>query len=254
MQKIIQRLLPKSIKKELITYGKEKAFAGNNVSCPCCNKNYITFLPAGVKKRPNAICPGCHSFERHRLLWMYLTNKTNLFKDKIKVLHVAPEPLFFKKFKSYSNIDYVPCAKFGEGYEDAYPTGTIDIDITDIKLEDNTFDVILCSHVLEHIPDDIKAMSELRRVLKESGWAILQVPLDTSREHTYEDFSIISPEDREKAFGQRDHVRLYGKDYAERLEKAGFKVKKDKYVDTFTENEIFKYGFIKEDIYFCTKK
>ena len=188
-------------------------------------------------------------------MWHYLAHKTDLFSSRVKLLHVAPEKLFYSKFTQLSNIEYIPCAKFGEGYVDTYPEGTRNIDITDIDMEDNSLDAIVCSHVLEHIPDDLQAMRELCRVLKPGGWAILQVPLDASRDVTYEDFSITDPKEREKAFGQYDHVRVYGNDYEDRLRKAGFQVKRESYTKEFSDEEIFKYGFTKgEDIFFCSKR
>ena len=239
-----------ALRQQVRNYGLK----GDNVHCFCCNNDFVTFLPGGTsQKRPNALCPVCSSLERHRLIWRYLTTKTDLFKKNTRLLHVAPERLFYKVFSNYQNIDYVPCAKFGIGYTDQYPPGTQNIDLTDISFSDNSFDVIICSHVLEHIPDDYQAMGELFRVLKRGGWAILQVPLDSSRETTYEDDSIIAPEKREEAFGQYDHVRVYGNDYGERLRKAGFQVKQDKFAYEFSPAEQFKYGLISEDIYFCSK-
>lgn len=245
----------KKVKSKIYKKAKEIAFRGNNVECTCCGGEFITFLPGGVaKKRPHALCLQCSSLERHRLLWHYLSHKTNLFSSQIKLLHVAPEKLFYTKFKQLSNIQYLPCAKFGEGYTDKYPEGTQNIDITAIVMEDNSLDAIICSHVLEHIPDDQLAMKELYRVLKPGGWAILQVPLDSSRDVTYEDFSITDPTERERAFGQYDHVRVYGNDYENRLKNAGFQVKRENYTSEFSDEEIFKYGFMKgEDIFFCTK-
>lgn len=234
-----------------------QALSGDNVHCVCCNKSFITFLPYGVVRRANALCPNCGSLERHRLHWHYMKNKTTLFSGNTKrwkLLHVAPEAIFYNKFIASDHIDYVPCDKFEEGYENSYPPKTINIDITDIHIEDNTFDVIYCSHVLEHVIEEKKAMQELLRVLKPAGWAMLQVPLDSTRDNTYEDSSITDPVEREKAFGQKDHVRVYGNDYKDRLSAAGFKVKVEKYLQNFSEDEIFKNGFMKgEDIYICTK-
>ena len=234
---------------------RQRALRGNSVVCPCCKGHFLTFLPGGVvTKRPHALCPGCGSLERHRLLWHFVQHKTTLLSKPHKVLHVAPEPLFFQLFSQNPGIDYVPCAKFGEGYEDEYPVGTINIDLTDIDFPDETFDVILCSHVLEHIPNDQQAMRELHRVLKPTGWAILQVPLDLSREKTYEDFSITRLEAREKAFGQRDHVRVYGRDYPARLAQAGFAVQAHEATLMYSQQEIFRYGFDKyESVFYCQK-
>lgn len=230
---------------------------GDNVHCVCCGGRFLTFLPYGLIKRANAKCPNCGSLERHRLIWHYLINRTDLLQSDnvLRLLHVAPEKVFYNKFAENSKIGYVPCAKFGEGYRDVYPEKTIDVDITDIKFADNSFDVIFCSHVLEHVPEDIKAMKEFYRVLKPGGWAILQVPLDKNRHKTYEDFSIVDSKERERAFGQHDHVRIYGTDYMERLILAGFAVNKTSYTDEFTPNEIFQNGFLNgEEIFMCTKR
>ena len=231
------------------------ALDGTNVQCVCCEKSFITFLPGGVMhKRPNASCPNCGSLERHRLVWHYITHQTNLLKGGIKLLHIAPEKLFFQIFSTLSDVEYIPGAKFGEGYEDEYPAGTLNIDLTKIDIPDNTFDAILCSHVLEHIPEDAKAMKELHRVLKPGGWAILQVPLDPQRDKTFEDFSITDPGEREKAFGQYDHVRVYGNDYGDRLTKAGFDVQRIPYAkENFTQEEFFRFGLIDDDIFLVKK-
>jgi len=233
------------------------ALKGSNVYCNCCGGSFITFLPFGLIKRANASCPSCGSLERHRLHWHFMVNKTDLLKStrKLRILHVAPEAVFYNKFNGNHLFDYVPCAKFGEGFTDEYPTGTINVDITNIQFENNSFDVIYCSHVLEHVPDDLKAMQEFHRVLKPGGWAMLQVPLDKNRMKTYEDFSIVDPKEREKAFGQYDHVRVYGLDYIHRLQLAGFTVNQINYTSEFTENELFYNGFQPgEDIFICTKQ
>ena len=228
---------------------------GNNVECTICNKKFMTFLPFGSKyKRANALCINCLSLERHRLIWLFLKNETNLFSSdkKLKLLHVSPESCFFKVFKKKSNIIYFPVDKFEKGYK--YPKGTKRMDIKSIKEESNVFDVIICNHVFEHITDDKKAISELYRVLKVDGWAILQVPIEDDLEKTYEDETISSPKEREIAFGQVDHVRLYGKDYHKRLENAGFKVSSILYTDKFSKAEIFKFGLPNHrKIYLCKK-
>lgn len=229
-------------------------YIGNEVTCPCCGGSFSKFLAyGGDNPQEDSQCPRCGGVERHRILWLYLQNKTNFFKDDLKVLHFAPEYWFQKNFKNLPNLEYITTDLFDR-------LAMVKMDITNITYEDNQFDVILCSHVLEHIPDEHKAISELLRILKPSGWAILQVPLDTRREKTFEDPSIVSPEDRRRNFGQEDHVRLHGLDYKERLEKAGFKVKVEDYVQELGAEKAKKYkleetrnGHMCNKIYYCTK-
>jgi predicted SAM-dependent methyltransferase len=202
------------------------------------------------------MCPGCGSLERHRLHWKYMLDETNLFKKgtKLKILHVAPEKIFYDKFHDDKHFEYVNCAKFGEGYTDQYFEDTLNVDITEMGFPDNCFDVIYCSHVLEHVPNDKKAMQEFLRVLKNDGWAMLQVPIDKSRNQTYEDFSITDKAGREKAFGQNDHVRVYGNDYKFKLEDAGFHVNVKHLQAGLNDKELNRYGFMKdEDIFICTR-
>lgn len=244
---MIKRMIPSKLK----SYIKLEALRGKNVECPYCCRTFITFLPFGIVLRANAQCPNCGSLERHRLIWLFLQNRMDFFNRKLRLLHVAPEKLFFERFSKDENIDYVAADKFTKGY--TYPAGTINMDITAIDYPDNSFDVILCSHVLEHVPDDLLAMRELYRVLKPEGWAILQVPIDKSRPVTFEDFSVTDPAQREKVFGQSDHVRIYGADYKDRLQTAGFLVRVDNYFQQFTKQERFRYGIREEDIYLCKK-
>jgi len=199
-------------------------------------------LPYGYNNiRDNALSPGSLSLERHRLLWLYLQNETQIFKKKFKVLHVAPEQAFYKKFIKLNNLDYVT-------FDMNSPIAKIKGDICNLPFSENQFDFILCNHVLEHVNDDIAAMLELFRVLKKNGVAILQVPIDLTKNKTYEDSTITDKKERMKAFGQYDHVRIYGKDYFERLEKSGFKVEKNFYSKNFSDKEIYKYGINKNEI------
>ena len=229
-------------------------YTGNEVACPCCGGNFSKFLPYGFNNpQEDSQCPRCGCVERHRILWLYLQNKTNFFKDKLKVLHFAPEHWFQKSFKSLPNLDYITTDLFDR-------LAMVKMDITNITYEDNQFDVILCNHVLEHIPDEHKAMKELLRILKPNGWAILQVPLDLRLEKTFEDSNIVSREDREKFFGQYDHVRLYGLDYKDKLEEAGFKVKVEDYVQELGTEKTKRYKLEEttnkhmcNKIYYCTK-
>lgn len=197
------------------------------------------------------------SLERHRLLWKYLNKKTNFFNTgkTIRLLHFAPEKQFYDIFSRNKNIEYIPCDLFPEYYNFQGEVKIAKVDITNIPFANGYFDVVLCNHVLEHIPDDRLAMSELFRVMKKGAWAILQVPIDYNRETTYEDFSITTPEGRELAFGQNDHVRWYGRDYKERLTETGFKVTEDDYVKTFSPEDLFHYGLLASElIYYCEKK
>ena len=219
----------------------------NRVTCPFCNWEGNEFLPQGIITRKNAKCPKCKSLERHRLYFLYLKKLLDSLEGKpLKLLHFAPETILTELFKSYPNIDYLSV--------DLDPTKAMKKeDITELSFKDNSFDMIFCSHVLEHIVEDIQAMQELHRVLKPSGFAILQVPMMNKRK-IFEDSSIIDPKQREKFFGQDDHVRKYGKKgYLQRLKKAGFKVKVISFLETLTAEEVRKHALKQEDIYYCTK-
>ncbi len=169
-------------------------------------------------------------------------------------MHFAPEKMFYDIFSTNKDIEYYPCDLSPKAYTYDGNVKIIKADITKIPFQENYFDVIICNHVLEHITADGLATSELYRVLKKDGWAILQVPIDYKREATYEDFSITTPKGREKAFGQKDHVRWYGQDYKDRLKKAGFIVKEDDFVKSFSSEDLYRYGLIKSElIYYCKK-
>ncbi len=256
MKNLLKKLLPNGFKEKYRDYKKKKrknALDGKGVTCVICNSTYKEFAPYGMPKRSNARCFNCGSLERHRLIWKYIDDK-KLLNKSLSILHFAPEKVFYKLFSTSEDIEYVPCDLMPEIYN--YDGNTIiqQADITDIPFDSNHFDFIVCNHVLEHIPDDRLAMSELFRVMKPGGSGIFQVPLDYNREHTYEDFSITTPEGRAEAFGQHDHVRWYGRDYKDRLANVGFQVVEDDFVKTFSKDEQFKYGFMdSEMIYFCKK-
>ena len=217
-------------------------FKGSNFTDPIDGKSYRKFLPYGYgKQRPNALSPGTLSLERHRQMWLYLQNETNFFTHKLKVLHIAPEQEFVRKFKKMKNLDYTSADLFS-------PIVDVKADIVDLPFEDNSFDVIICNHVLEHIVDDRKAMSELYRVMKSGGWGIVQVPMKNSLEKTYEDFTITDPKERQKHFGQYDHVRWYGMDYFDRLKSVGFETEINFYSQKFSEAEIKRFGLNKNEI------
>jgi len=216
-------------------------FKGNKYTDPIDGSSYRKFLPYGYQKlRENALCPGTLSLERHRLLWLYLKRKTSFLKDSIRVLHVAPEQVFYKKFKSFSHWDYTTTDLDS-------PLAEVKADLCNLPFESNTYDLILCNHVLEHIPNDKLAMKEIYRVLKQGGTAILQVPLDENRKKTFEDNSVVDSKDRAKIFGQYDHVRVYGKDYYDRLKSIGFKATAVDFINTLPQNEQEKFGLPKNE-------
>ncbi len=188
---------------------------GDDVWCPVCERGFSRFLPfAG---RVDASCPGCRALERHRMIWLLIKEELVAPDRALRMLHIAPEIQLETRLRSLEKVDYLS--------GDLYPTRAMaQVDITDIDFPDGTFDAILCSHVLEHVPDDRRAMRELRRVLKPDGWAILDSPVDWDRPTTYEDPSIVSPRDRRRHFGQWDHVRWYGADYPSILESQGWTV------------------------------
>lgn len=222
-------------------------YKGNKVHCPICESSFSKFLPYGNVGAVNRLCPKCLSLERHRLLWLYLKERTDFFKAELKVLHIAPEQAFYKRFRQLANLDYTT----GDLVS---PIADIKFDIQNIPIADETYDVVICNHVLEHIDDEHKALTEVYRILKKGGWAILQVPIDYNREKTYEDKTITSPKEREKHFGQYDHVRFHGLDYPVRLEKAGFDVIQDSYIKEFDPEKIEYYRLPeREIIYKCCK-
>ena len=217
-------------------------FKGTKFTDPIDGKSYRKFLPYGYgKQRENALSPGTLSLERHRQMWLYLKNETTFFSSSLKVLHIAPEQEFLRRFKKMKNLDYTSADLYS-------PIVDVKADILDLPFEDNSFDVVICNHVLEHITDDRKAMSELYRVLRKSGWGIVQVPMKPSLEKSYEDFSITDPKERQKHFGQYDHVRWYGMDYFDRLKEVGFEVDINYYSQKFSPEDIKKYGLIRNEI------
>ncbi len=225
-------------------------FKGNQVECPVCERKFRKFLSYGssVAHRENVLCPYDLTLERHRLMWLYLKQESDFFTaPHLNVLHIAPEQCFYKQFKKQSNLNYLT----GDLVS---PIADLHFDLHHIPLEDNTYDVIFCNHVMEHVDDALVCMKELFRVMKPGGWGIMQVPQDHQNEITFEDKSITTPEDREKYYWQKDHVRLFGKDYPEWLSKAGFKVEIAFENNPLTAELIEKYRLQKEEILHIVRK
>jgi SAM-dependent methyltransferase len=217
---------------------------GDTYTDPIDGNSFRKFLPYGYsKQRKNALSPSTLSLERHRLMWLFLKNETSFFTSskKIKTLHIAPEQCFLKIFKKQKNLDYITS-------DLESPIADVKADICNLPFKDDSFDVVFCNHVLEHIPDDKKAMQELFRVLKKGGFGVFQIPQDMSRENTFEDASITDKEERTKIFGQYDHVRVYGRDYFNKLRSVGFKVEEVDYTQRITPEELDRFCLMKNEI------
>ena len=222
-------------------------YRGKNYTDPINGKSYRKFLPYGYQKqRPNVLSPGTLSLERHRLLWLYFDRETNFFDRTADVLHIAPEQAFVKRFKKLNHRSYITSDLHS-------PLADVQADICKLPFSDEQFDWVVCNHVLEHIPNDKIAMQQIYRVLKPGGTAILQVPLRPDQ-NTYEDDRITDPKERAQVFGQYDHVRIYGRDYQNRLEQVGFQVKMLAYAEQLTLEEQTRYAVpANEIIPVCTK-
>jgi len=239
MKNLVRKFVPEKVSrfiKESVLIFNKYYYKGSAYYCPVCDNHFRKLLYGGFDleviskldiigagRRIN-ICPHCQSTDRDRLIFYYLKNKIDIFNQKLKVLHIAPEPALYKFIKKRKNLVYVTGTKYSEGI---YFHENIDsVDLLDMPFKNEEFDLVICNHVLEHIHDDAKAMSEIYRVLIPGGKAIVQVPISYKIKETYEDSSIVSNSDREKHFGQFDHVRIYSGDYKDRLIKAGFDVEK----------------------------
>ncbi|MEZ5146482.1 MAG: class I SAM-dependent methyltransferase [Bacteroidales bacterium] len=260
MKQLIKKIIPVAYHKQLKYAVLRKIYFGRKHYCNVCNSNISKWLPLGydlpvIREKQivgaglrEAMCPVCMSSDRIRLLYHFLQNKTTIFSNPNKLLHIAPEPSLEHLFINHKNIDYLTA--------DLNPDEVMmQMDITRISFPENTFDAIMCNHVLEHIPDDQLAMSELFRVLEPGGWAILQVPFSKILDKTFENPEVKTPEERERVFGQTDHVRIYGNDYVDRLEKAGFTVNRYQWTEDpcILDSEKKLNLNPDEPVFFCTK-
>ena len=218
---------------------------GSSKACPICEWSGHSFLKKSYpyKPAPAYICPRCGSYERHRFAYFALSEV--LIRKSEKVLHIAPEsclePWFRNISKEYVSVDLCSSRAMRQ------------MDITDLQFEDNAFSLVWCSHVLEHVDNDKKAISELFRILSPSGIAVVMVPI--YGDATYEDLSIKTPEERLRHFKQEDHVRLYGLDISNRLVDVGFRVD---VMSTLSISKDKKTRFMLEypstkEIFLCTK-
>jgi SAM-dependent methyltransferase len=252
VKRTLLRLMPGERRHALLGAIRGVRNRGDRVECPCCDSTFSRFLPH--RGRTQAKCPRCGALERHRVLWLFLERETNLFGGSVAMLHIAPEYAFLRRFSQTSGLRYVT-GDFDSALAD------VQLDVMDLPFEADSFDCLMCNHVLEHVDDDRRALAEIHRVLRPGGWAILMCPVDYRRTTTLEDPAVVTPEDRHRVFGQSDHVRLYGRDYSDRLAAAGFMVRADRYLDGFDESEIGRLGlrreedeaFGGEEIFFCVK-
>lgn len=221
---------------------------GTRYYCPCCRSRLRRFLPFGRPSRPNAMCPVCWSLERHRLIWLYVTEQLRRNTAALTLLHIAPERELGNLIRGHSRVTYVS----GDLASDL---AMVRLELTRLPFKTDAFNVVICSHVLEHVPDDRSAIREIGRVLRQSGWALLQSPIDDPRTQTYEDEAITSEHDRLAAFGQEDHVRMYGTDYGSRIRSQGLRVTKDPFARKLSPKLATRFGVDpQEDLWICSKE
>jgi len=220
--------------------------APGGVECPVCGGRFAAFESTGGREA--AICPGCSSRERHRALWLLLQERLEMLQRARSLLHFAPEAFLQQRFERLPGLRYIT-ADIDPG------RGDLPLDLMDLKLPDACFEAVLCSHVLEHVPDDRLAMRELHRILRPGGWAIVMVPLDVWRAETHEDPTITDPQDRLREFGQEDHVRLYGNDIGDRLRDAGFEVDEVAISESVGPERARTHGLLRSDhVFVCNKE
>lgn len=224
-------------------------YVGRGKECPICGTRRRKFLPYGyVEARENALCPNCLALERHRLMWLWLEREGRL-GELPTILHIAPEVTIMRKLRKLYHAAQ-------ERYVTAdleSPLADLHFDVQSIPLADESFEVIFANHLLEHVVDDRVAIGELYRVMRSGGWGIMLSPVELDREQTFEDDTITDPEERTRIFGQYDHRRIYGRDYAERLREAGFEVEELDYVEQFSAEERELYALRQEILYIVRK-
>ncbi len=225
---------------------KKLAYFGLSCYCPVCRSWLRSFKPHEILTDAVICCPVCGCLDRHRLDWIFLNTRTDLFDPRPKrVLHIAPEPEFETRLRRVKSLDYLSA--------DLQRPAMVRMDITEIQFPPDSFDVIICCHVLEHVPDDRKAMSELYRVLRPGGWLLVQVPQPREITHTIEDNTVVEPDERRRLFGWPTHVRIYGPDLKERLEDAGFTARRFSWLDIVNERDGLRQG-VKGQVLFHAKK
>ncbi|HVL31159.1 MAG TPA: glycosyltransferase [Solirubrobacteraceae bacterium] len=222
----------------LIRALRRRLYRGSRIACPCCGGSFRRLVTH--RGAPDVRCPGCGSMERHRLLWLYLRERSDLLSRRRRVLHMAPEDCIQRLLAPLENVEYVAA-------DLASPLADVHCDIQRLPFEDDRFDVVICNHVLEHVPDDRAAMRELARVTAPGGWAVLMCPIGRDRATTLTDPAVRTPADALRVYGQEDHVRLYGADYRERLEAAGFEVTVERFLDELAPEVVERHRLRRRD-------
>ena len=224
-------------------------FLGNRYRCSCCNWSLRGFVDRSglIRTNPDGYCPRCNAKARHRRIWLYILGHQKLFDRKIRLLEIAPWWALSRRFLKADNIDFV-----GVDLVRAGPQVTTIGDAASLPLADRCFDTVICIHVLEHVDDDHKAISEMFRVLKPGGSAIVSVPLRLDGA-TLEDPSVTDPEERLRLYGEKGHVRFYGIDLENRLSDAGFEIDLD-LASNVPADVCRRYGLRNdENIFHCQK-
>ena len=255
--KLILNLIPRPVLQrvaEWIVPVVGLLYLGKGKQCPLCGCQRRKFLPYGyVTSRENAVCPNCLSLERHRLLWLWLVRESDIGRGAMalpKMLHIAPEVALMRKFKKMyaSTPDRYVTADLES------PLADMHFDVQQIPLEAESFDAVICNHIMEHVEDDGKALRELYRIMRRGGWGVILSPVELEREKTFEDDTITDPAERTRIFGQYDHRRIYGRDYAARLREAGFEVYDIDYKNELSKAEQELYALPADHLYIVCKQ
>ena len=255
--KLILNLIPRPVLQrvaEWIVPVVGLLYLGKGKQCPLCGCQRRKFLPYGyVTSRENALCPNCLSLERHRLLWLWLMRESDIGRGAMalpKMLHIAPEVALMRKFKKMyaSTPDRYVTADLES------PLADMHFDVQQIPLEAESFDAIICNHIMEHVEDDGKALRELYRIMRRGGWGVILSPVELEREKTFEDDTITDRAERTRIFGQYDHRRIYGRDYAARLREAGFEVYDIDYKNELSKAEQELYALPADHLYIVCKQ
>jgi SAM-dependent methyltransferase len=218
---------------------------GDAVHCPLCDHCFDRFR--GAWNRPNALCWRCGAHERHRAQWLLFERRPELLEQASSLLHFSPEWCLRHRLRQVPGLRYVTTDL------DPAQDAELHLDVTATGLPDGAYDAVICSHVLEHVPDDAAAMSELRRVTAPGGWCLVMVPLALHRATTFEDDAITTPEERRREFLQHDHVRLYAPDIAGRLSAAGFAVQTVDLTAELGPDASARHGLLASDLIFLCR-